>query len=117
MKRYQHIAHPGSIHRRDLFARYGNFDERYPIAFDYEFLLRAGRAIHAEFIAEPITLMGNAGQSNALARRAFRENRRIHALHPEIGIVGAAINQAVASAKHLARIASPRLVASARNHL
>lgn len=117
MKRYQHIAHPGSIHRRELFERYGNFDECYPIAFDYEFLLRAGRAIHAEFVAEPITLMGNAGQSNRLAWKAFRENRRIHALHPEIGIVHAAINHAVAAAKHCARIASPRLAASVRHYL
>ena len=117
MKRYQHIAHPGSIHRRDLFERHGNFDERYPIAFDYEFLLRAGRAIRAEFIAEPITLMGSAGQSNTQARKAFRENRRIHALHPEIGIVGAAINHAIAAAKHLARVASPGRIVSARNHL
>jgi glycosyltransferase involved in cell wall biosynthesis len=117
MKRYQHIAHPGSIHRRDLFERFGNFDERYPIAFDYEFLLRAGRSVGAEFVKELITLMGKAGQSNTQAWRAFRENRRIHTLHPEIGIVGAAINHAVAAAKHCARITSPRLVASARYHL
>src|ERR1700683_3268176 len=117
MKRYQHIAHPGSIHRHDLFERYGNFDERYPIAFDYEFLLRVGRAVRAEFVAQPITLMGNGGQSNTQAWRAFRENRRIHALHPEIGSVGAAFHHAVAATKHFARIASPRLIASARNYL
>jgi glycosyltransferase involved in cell wall biosynthesis len=117
MKRYQHIAHRGSIHRRDLFERYGNFDERYPIAFDYEFLLRAGRSIHAEFVSEPVTLMGSAGQSNTQAWRAFRENRQIHTLHPEIGIVGAAINHAVAAAKHCARIATLRLVASSRTYL
>ena len=52
MKRYQHIAHPGSLHRRDLFARYGNFDEAYPIACDYEFLLRVGRDINAAFVAD-----------------------------------------------------------------
>jgi glycosyltransferase involved in cell wall biosynthesis len=105
MKRYQHIAHPGSLHRRDLFARYGNFDESYPIAFDYDFLLRAGRNIRAAFVAEPVTLMGITGQSNTQAWRAFRENRRIHASHPEIGITAAAINHAVAAAKQAARAA------------
>ncbi|HLX37577.1 MAG TPA: glycosyltransferase family 2 protein [Candidatus Binataceae bacterium] len=103
MKRYQHIAHPGSLHRRDLFTRYGNFDERLAIAFDYDFLLRAGRDIRAAFLAEPVTMMGAAGQSNAQAWRAFRENRRIQRAHPEIGARAAAINHAIAAAKQVAR--------------
>ena len=109
MKRYQNIAHPGSLHRRDLFHRFGNFDESYRIACDYEFLLRAGRNIRAAFVAEPVTLMGASGQSNTQAWRAFRENRRIQTSHPEIGIAAAAINHAIAAAKHLARTASRRL--------
>jgi glycosyltransferase involved in cell wall biosynthesis len=103
MKRYQHIAHPGSLHRRDLFARFGNFDERLAIAFDYDFLLRVGREIRAAFVPEPVTLMGCAGQSNAQAWRAFRENRRIQQAHPEIGARAAAINHAIAAAKQVAR--------------
>jgi glycosyltransferase involved in cell wall biosynthesis len=109
MKRYQHIAHPGSLHRHDLFARYGNFDESYPIAFDYDFLLRVGRDIEAAFVAEPVTLMGISGQSNAQVWRAFRENRRIHAFHSEIGMAAAAINHAVAVAKQVARFAIGRV--------
>jgi glycosyltransferase involved in cell wall biosynthesis len=109
MKHYQHIAHPGSLHRRDLFARYGNFDEAYPIACDYEFLLRAGRGIEAAFVAEPVTLMGISGQSNTQAWRAFRENRRIHTSHPEIGATIAAINHAIAAAKQVARTAVRRV--------
>lgn len=108
MKHYQHIAHPGSLHRRDLFARYGNFDEAYPIAFDYDFLLRVGRDIKAAYVAEPVTLMGMSGQSNTQAWRAFRENRRIQASHPEIGTAAAAINHAVAAAKQVARTAIRR---------
>lgn len=108
MKRYQHIAHPGSLHRRDLFARYGNFDESYPIAFDYDFLLRVGRDIRAAFVSEPVTLMGISGQSNRHAWRAFHENRRIHAAHPEIGPAAAAMNHAVAAAKRIARTALGR---------
>ena len=109
MKRYQHVAHPGSLHRRDLFARYGNFDESYPIAFDYDFLLRVGRDIEAAFVAAPVTLMGMSGQSKAQAWRAFRENRRIHAAHPEIGAAAGAINHAIASAKQVARSALGRV--------
>ena len=109
MKRYQHIAHPGSLHRRDLFARWGNFDESYPIACDYDFLLRVGREIRAAFVAEPVTLMGISGQSNRQAWRAFRENRRIHAAHPEIGATAAMFNHAVAAAKQVARSARGRV--------
>jgi len=108
MKRYQHIAHPGSLHRRDLFARYGNFDERLAIAFDYDFLLRVGRDIYAEFVAEPVTLMGGAGQSNTQAWRAFHENRRIQRTHPEIGARAAVLNHAIAATKQLARAALRR---------
>ncbi len=103
MKRYQHIAHPGSLHRRDLFDRYGSFDEAYPIAFDYDFLLRVGRDVRAAFVPEPVILMGISGQSNTQPWRAFRENRRIHAAHPEIGGAAAVINNAVAVAKQVAR--------------
>lgn len=109
MKCYQHIAHPGSLHHRDLFSRYGNFDQSYRIACDYEFLLRAGRDIKAAFVAEPVTLMGISGQSNTQAWRAFRENRRIQASHPEIGVTAAMINHAVAAAKQIARTATGRV--------
>ena len=103
MKRYQRIAHPGALHRRDLFARYGHFDETYPIACDYEFLLRAGRNINAAFVPEPVTLMGVSGQSNTQPWRAFRENRRIQTSHPEIGAAVAVVNHAFAAAKQVAR--------------
>jgi glycosyltransferase involved in cell wall biosynthesis len=109
MKRFQNIAHPGSLHRCDLFHRFGNFDESYRIACDYEFLLRAGRHISAAFVPEPVTLMGISGQSNTQAWRAFRENQRIQSSHPEIGSAAAAINHAIAAAKHLARTVTRRI--------
>jgi len=103
MKRYQIVAHPGALHRRALFARYGNFDESYRIACDYEFLMRVGRDIRAAFVAEPVTLMGAAGQSNTQIWRVLRENRRIHTAHPEVGTTAAAFNHAIAAAKQIAR--------------
>jgi len=109
MKRHQNVAHPGALHRRELFARYGNFDESFAIACDYEFLMRVGRDMCAAFVTQPVTLMGAGGQSNTQAWRAFRENRRIHAAHPEIGVTAAAFNHAVAAAKHFARTALRRI--------
>jgi glycosyltransferase involved in cell wall biosynthesis len=109
MKHYQNVAHPGALHRRELFARYGNFDESYPIACDYEFLMRVGRDIRAAFVAQPVTLMGAGGQSNRQAWRAFRENRRIHSAHPEIGSTAAMINHAVAAVKQIARTTLRRI--------
>ena len=109
MKHYQNIAHPGALHRRELFTRYGVFDESFRIACDYEFLIRVGRDIRAAFVAEPVTLMGAGGQSNTQAWRAFRENRRIHAAHPEIGATAAALNHALAATKQIARMALRRI--------
>ena len=109
MKRYQNIAHPGALHRRELFARFGNFDEAYPIACDYEFLMRVGREIRGAFVPQPVTLMGAGGQSKTQAWRAFRENRRIQLAHPEIGIAAATVNHAIAAAKQIARTALGRI--------
>jgi glycosyltransferase involved in cell wall biosynthesis len=109
MKRYQNIAHPGALHRRELFARYGDFDESFPIACDYEFLMRVGRDIRAAFVPQPVTLMGAGGQSKTQAWRAFRENRRIQLAHPEIGIAAATINHAVAALKQIARTGLGRI--------
>ena len=116
MKRYQHIAHPGSIHRRDLSsatailtrATRSHSITNFAASRASNLCRVCRRADHAD---------GERRESNTHARRAFRENRRIHALHPEIGIFGAAINHAVASAKRIVRIASPRLIVSARKYL
>ena len=78
MKRYQHIAHPGSLHRRDLFARYGNFDESLSDRVRLRIPVCASAATSMRrIVPEPVTLMGVSGQSNTQAWRAFRENRRI----------------------------------------
>ena len=39
--RFMCTAHPGSMHSRRLFERYGGYNTEYRIAADYEFLLRA----------------------------------------------------------------------------
>jgi glycosyltransferase involved in cell wall biosynthesis len=40
-------AHVGSLHRFDLFEKYGNYDTGYKIAGDYELLLRPGKDLNS----------------------------------------------------------------------
>lgn len=44
------IPHPGTMHHKSLFADYGEFDESFKIAGDYEFLLRELKTAQAHFI-------------------------------------------------------------------
>lgn len=84
-KRRQTIAHPGSLHARSLFTKFGPFTEKYPIAGDYEFLLRVGRAASPVFVDRAVVRFGNEGMSSRHYRQVLRETRDIKAAHPEIG--------------------------------
>jgi glycosyltransferase involved in cell wall biosynthesis len=44
------IPHPGTMHHKSLFADYGEFDESFKIAGDYEFLLRELKVAPAYFM-------------------------------------------------------------------
>ena len=44
------IAHPGAIHSRGLFNKYGLFDTKYKITGDYEFLLRPQNQLRAAYM-------------------------------------------------------------------
>ncbi len=74
-RRYMSIAHAGAFHHRRLFDRYGLFDARYRIAGDYEFLLRAGASLDADFIDNVTVDMGGFGVSQARALDCFKEVR------------------------------------------
>lgn len=103
MKRTQLVAHPGLLHRADLFARYGRFKSTYRVAGDYEFLLRLGSQTRAAFVDQVTIRMGAKGMSHKLFPRAFRENWKAQAHHPEIGRIAATRNYGVAWAKTIAR--------------
>lgn len=104
MKRMPTVAHPGALHKRTLFRRFGNFDQRYRIAGDYEFLLRVGADAKASFLDDVVVRFANAGASSSDARRRWAENRDIHARHPEIGPRRAMVRHGVG----LARVAVGR---------
>jgi glycosyltransferase involved in cell wall biosynthesis len=68
-------AHVGSLHRFDLFRKYGNYDTSYKIVGDYELLLRPGKNLNGLYLGEVTAKMlagGNSDRFPALteARRA-----------------------------------------------
>lgn len=71
------VCHPGLLHRRSLFARYGMFDTRYRIAGDLDFLLRMPPNLRTLHVDTNSVLIEAAGVSrkNVLAR--LREQREV----------------------------------------
>lgn len=98
-KRYQKIAHPGMMHRKKLFEKFGAFNTAYRIAGDYDFLLRLGPGIKASFINRALVCNGNEGVSRAKLNDVLSETRLIQMRHPNIGAILAARNYVIAWAK------------------
>jgi glycosyltransferase involved in cell wall biosynthesis len=73
-RRYMNVAHVGSLHRRDLYDRFGNYDTTYRIAADYEFLLRVGDSLKAGFIDQVTAIMGDGGVSNKFVLQSLKES-------------------------------------------
>jgi glycosyltransferase involved in cell wall biosynthesis len=73
--RWMVVCHPGLLHRRSLFERFGLFDTRYRIAGDLEFLLRMPDdliTLHVDTITVVIEAAG-ISRKNVLVR--LREQR------------------------------------------
>lgn len=83
-KRYMKIAHVGSFHNREYFDKYGNFNEDYKIAGDYELLLRAKSDLNTVFFDEFTAEMKDGGISNKNVMKAFREVKRAKITTAEI---------------------------------
>lgn len=67
-------AHVGSMHRRRLFDRLGNYDTSYRSAADYELLLRARDQLKAVFMPNTTVMMRAGGVSDS--RPALAEAKR-----------------------------------------
>ena len=79
------VCHPGLLHRRTLFERYGLFDTRYSIAADLDFLLRLPpdtRALHVDTVSV-IVEAGGISRANVLSR--LREQREVLKRCPRYG--------------------------------
>lgn len=79
-KQAMSIPHQGTMHRRSLFERHGNFNESFRIAGDYELLLRELKSADARFIPGIImTAMrqgGGISSNPENSRVVLRESRR-----------------------------------------
>lgn len=72
-KKYMNIAHVGAFHNMLYFKKFGDYNEDYKIAGDYELLLRAGidlKALKIDFVSAHMT---DGGISNNNVNLAFRE--------------------------------------------
>lgn len=83
------LCHPGLLHRRSLFSRFGTFDARYRIAADFEFLLRFPPDIRAIDVPVTIVDIQDDGISRHMFWRRIREYREVHAASPRVGPVRA----------------------------
>jgi glycosyltransferase involved in cell wall biosynthesis len=63
-KRFNNIAHPGSLHAVGLFEKYGNYDTSYKICGDYELLLRPKERLNAMFLDKITIEMTYGGASS-----------------------------------------------------
>jgi glycosyltransferase involved in cell wall biosynthesis len=67
------IAHPGALHSKYFFKKYGVFDTNYKITGDYELLLRPQKSLKAAFMNETTVRMAEGGTSDSIA--AMYEHR------------------------------------------
>lgn len=81
------VCHPGLLHHHSLFRRFGEFDARYRIAGDLDFLLRLPDGLRTLDLG----VVTVATQDDGVSRRAFwrrlKERRQIHACCPRVGPV------------------------------
>lgn len=60
------IAHPGALHSKRLFEKYGNFNIDYKIVGDYELLLRAGNSLKSLYLDTVTVVMSEGGASDSV---------------------------------------------------
>ena len=82
-----HPAHPTFFAKREVFEKFGGFDEEFPISADYELMLRflEARRVRSEYLPSVLVKMRDGGQSNRSVMnivkanlecyRSFRKNR------------------------------------------
>lgn len=86
------VCHPGALHRRDLFSRFGKFDISYRISADYEFLLRLPADVRSLYIPSTLVDVADGGISRTRRWLMLRERYRAQANCARVGRVRAALN-------------------------
>ena len=64
-KKFNTIAHPGSLHSKELFEKLGRYDTNYKIVGDYELMLRGGANLRAGFMDKVTLKMQIGGLSDS----------------------------------------------------
>ncbi|GGF12559.1 glycosyltransferase family 2 protein [Flavobacterium limi] len=60
------IAHPGALHAKKLFEKYGNYDINYKIVGDYELLLRGKDSLKTLYLDKVSVIMSEGGASDSV---------------------------------------------------
>ncbi len=105
-RRYMNVDHPGALHSRRLFDLYGIFDESFKIAGDYEFLLRAGEKLNADFISD-VTLKMRAGGVSQVGVAVFKEVERAKIKNGSVPMWLARIDRYYSEAKKIIKDITP----------
>jgi glycosyltransferase involved in cell wall biosynthesis len=103
MRSHQVVAHPGSIHRAALFARFGGFDPSLKIVGDYDFFLRLGPTAQVHFLDEIVVRMMRGGVSRRAVLPVLKESWRVQSRHSAIWPLRASWNFVSAFAKSVGR--------------
>ena len=77
--RWMCVAHVGSMHRRTLYERLGDYDNSYRSAADYEFLLRARGKLNAAYMPITTVVMRAGGVSDDTSALAEATRAKIRA--------------------------------------
>lgn len=91
MPRRMGVLHPGLLHRRDLFNRYGFFDASLKIVGDLDFLLRLPHDLRTLDLGFPTVDVQNDGISRQQFWKRLRERRRVHVRTPRVGSLRACL--------------------------
>lgn len=86
------ICHPGALHRRDLFTRFGRFDTDYRISADYDFLLRLPADLRTLHVDATLVDVRDGGISRDQRWAMLRERFRAQANCPRVGPALASLN-------------------------
>ncbi|BDT66909.1 PGL/p-HBAD biosynthesis glycosyltransferase [Comamonadaceae bacterium OS-1] len=82
------LCHPGLFHKRILFSS-KNFDIKWKICADYDFLLRSIDLISPIFLNKVTVNVGDGGVSRIFVNKVLRETFSIQASVPYIGFLKA----------------------------
>ena len=81
------IGHPLSLHKLELLKRYNLFDIKYKICGDYDFLIRSGKSIFAEYLNEFVVIMKDDGVSKKHFLKATTESAKALIKSKDFGLI------------------------------